>query len=153
MIIFWVLKKRIWKEGFKISRFKRSKFHRVFPKVWIVWKKICMNLAIQMKTIDTFSTAYVKSAFLLLFLNRRYKMEFTSKITYGICRWSCKLLLWHVNLFFSICDKFEFSIWTLNFMRIFIRGLEFCDFFLQFHKMQIFWAANLSNNKVNIYNY
>ena len=40
-----------------------------------------MNLAIQMKMIDTFSTAYVKSAFLLLFLNRRYKMEFTSKIT------------------------------------------------------------------------
>ena len=35
----------------------------------------------------------------------------------------------------------------------FIRGLEFCDFFLQFHKMQIFWAENLSNNKVNIYNY
>ena len=57
VIIFWVLKKRIWKEGFKISRFKRSKFHRVFPKVWIVWKKICMNLAIQMKMIDTFSTA------------------------------------------------------------------------------------------------
>ena len=40
--------------------------------------------------------------------------------------------------FFSIRDKFEFSIWTLNFMRIFIRGLEFCDFFLQLHKMQIF---------------
>ena len=147
------------KRGLYISRFKHSKFHNVLQKIWVVWKTICTNLAIQMKMIDTLSTAYVKSAFLMLFLNRRYKMEFTSKITYCICRWSCELLC-HVNLlFFSICDKFEFSIWALNFMyclnflRIFIRGLEFCDFFLQFHKMQIFWAENLSNNKVNIYNY
>ena len=47
----------------------------------------------------------------------------------------------------------KFHVYCLNFLRIFIRGLEFCDFFLQFHKMQIFWAENLSNNKVNIYNY
>ena len=98
-----------------------------------------MNLAIQMKMIRYILYCICEISFFYCYFSTedtKWSLPVKSLTVFVDGHVSCCYDM--LIFFFSIRDKFEFSIWTLNFMRIFIRGLEFCDFFLQLHKMQIF---------------